>query len=616
MRNRKFKLMTAILAATMTISVAAPYAVIADEKVTVNDKDTEDKYTPKTHTFTAYQIFSGTYSEGTLTDLKWSTVINAEKFYESLQEDTELNKYLKLSATLDEGVKYTDDAVAQTVAKALGKLTETEGDTDDEKAEDQAAKEALALKIGVYAANSLKSGATGTEIKGTDTTVKIDNGYYVIVDTTSSSDIQKGDAYNLPLLQVTDGNLTIAQKTDVPTLDKKVKENKETVTDKKKEFNTEDSGTEMYNDVADYSIGDTIDYELIGYIPDLTHYDSYYYTFTDTKTDGLTYVDAATTETDKTEKLAFKAYLSSDKIQDKEDTEITSWFTATYGTGKKSFDVKDEDLLNNKLGEKTVTKTDLENKYIIIQYQAVLNENAKIGAAEGNPNTAKLSYSNKPGYTSDGKENTGETPEDKAIVFTYEMDVTKVDGDSKDEDGKYEKMLKDAKFILYREVSDGTTTTKEYAVVNTTTNKVEKFVTDEEKATKLVSAETTGLFKVIGLDQGTYQLKETDAPSGYNKLTSPITIEIEADTQNNQDWSGVVGDAIKADSLKVTYDGTTNKGTLSTGVVEVIVENNKGSLLPETGGIGTQLFYVFGSLLAAASAALLVMRRKKNSIEA
>lgn len=135
---------------------------------------------------------------------------------------------------------------------------------------------------------------------------------------------------------------------------------------------------------------------------------------------------------------------------------------------------------------------------------------------------------------------TGETPIDKVIVFTYELDVEKVDGTENT------KKLADAEFVLKRNAGENT----EYAVV--TNGKLEKWVDSIANATKLVTG-VDGLVKVAGLDDGTYYLEETKAPSKYNKLSEDVTIVISASTANNQTWNGTASDALT--KIDVTANG-------------------------------------------------------------
>ena len=224
---------------------------------------------------------------------------------------------------------------------------------------------------------------------------------------------------------------------------------------------------------------------------------------------------------------------------------------------------------------------------VIVDYKATLNENANIGMV-GNVNEVYLKFSNNP--NGDGK---GKTPEDKVIVFTYELDTKKVDR------AENEKLLKNAEFVLKNE--DGT----KYAKV---TNKKFAGWVDKDQATKLITGDD-GLIKVAGLDDGTYRLEETKAPDGYNKLSKDVIIIITAATKNGQTWDGV--NAIER--LNVTADGKSGTADVNTGIVTVQIENNSGSTLPSTGGIGTTIFYVVGVILMLGAGVLLVTKKRMSS---
>ena len=100
-----------------------------------------------------------------------------------------------------------------------------------------------------------------------------------------------------------------------------------------------------------------------------------------------------------------------------------------------------------------------------------------------------------------------------------------------------------------------------------------------------IVTDSTGKFEIEGLDQGSYVLKETTTPAGYNTV-GDITVTIGAD------------------------------GTLTvnqTTVTEVKVLNQSGTLLPETGGIGTTIFYVLGGVMMAGAVVLMVTKRRMNA---
>ena len=168
-------------------------------------------------------------------------------------------------------------------------------------------------------------------------------------------------------------------------------------------------------------------------------------------------------------------------------------------------------------------------------------------------------------------------------TYTWQVDVFKYT-----KNGEKEVALKDAEFILYRETSEG----KEYAVV--ANGKLTGWTKNEGDATKLVTP-ANGKFSIAGLDAGTYYLKETKAPAGYNLLKDPIKVVITAS----------IDETTHAGTATITYNET------YTG--EVKVENNTGTELPSTGGMGTTIFYVLGGVLMAGAFVLLVVRKRMRT---
>ena len=395
-------------------------------------------------------------------------------------------------------------------------------------------------------------------------------GYYLIKD----EDNAAVASHTLYLVEVIDHNITITPKTDVPTVEKKVLENTKYQQD-------DDFGT-GYNDTADYHIGDMVPFKLIGRIPDMSRYTTYNYVFHDTLCKAF----------DAPDESAIKVSLSDSKatLGTDIDSALYTVSVITDAAGETTIKVSFDNL-------KSVTGV-AKDKYIVVSYSARLNEKASIGqGTPGNTNKVYLEYSNNPNGTG-----TGWTPVDTVIVFTYKLDVTKVDGQDPS------KKLEKAKFKLLN--IDQT----KYAQVDAN-SKFTGWTTDENAATELES-DATGLFKVIGLDDGTYFLKETLAPSGYNTLAEPIKLVISANTNNGQLGSG---QTTELETIYVTVgsdpaaSGATTFGDPATGTVNITVENNRGTTLPGTGGIGTTIFYVIGGGLMVAAAILLITKKRMEN---
>lgn len=126
----------------------------------------------------------------------------------------------------------------------------------------------------------------------------------------------------------------------------------------------------------------------------------------------------------------------------------------------------------------------------------------------------------------------------------------------------------------------------------------------------MLTSDENGMFKVAGLDEGTYLLREIVAPTGYNMLTADITVVITATTSTT--WNGENASTALT-KLEVTAGGKTTEGNTSTGIVGITVENNKGATLPETGGIGTTIFYVLGAILVLGAGVLLVVKKRMGA---
>ena len=495
------------------------------------------------HTFAAYQIFKGDFSNGTLSNVTWGDGFD--------------------------GFTYGGKSDAKSLAEELEKT-----DSDGKKVIDPTA---FAKEVATYVeSHGLSATATTQDSKKGKITLPT-AGYYLIKDTTVTDN--RDDAKNLALLKVTSANqeITPTIKTDKPSVEKKVKENTKY---------TQDEGYGAnYNDVADYNMGDSVEFHLIGLVPDMDNYETYKYEFDDTLSEGLT----APASGD------IKVYLSDDKKVDSNDTPLT----VTSYKNNLSITVSNQKITVAFKDLKAVSNI-AKGKYILVDYSAVLNQNAVVGL-DGNVNEVKLKYSNNPNQSGEGAP-TGETPEDKVIVFTYELDATKVDKNN------HETKLENAEFVLYR----GEGNDKEYVKLND-----DKRVTGwdgDDKNASVLKSNDKGFFKVVGLDDGTYYLKETKAPDGYNLPSTPFVINVKAGTSHVQGWNsyiasdvlkGTVPEGQTAPTVKLTSD--------KNGIVEELIENSKGSILPETGGIGTTIFYIVGVVLVLGAGVLLVTKKRMNA---
>lgn len=223
---------------------------------------------------------------------------------------------------------------------------------------------------------------------------------------------------------------------------------------------------------------------------------------------------------------------------------------------------------------------------IIVSYEAVLNEDAAIYTNE-NRNGTYLEY---------GDDNF--TTESITKTYTYMIDVIKTDINNK--------VLEGAQFQLYRKDPNGANTIKDKDNNEIKVGSPVKFISEGTGVYEITDDGTTGAIDTItagdivirGLDVGTYYLQETVAPKGYNKVDYPIKVEIvrDATTQLGNNNIGYVNNGV--------YDAETGGG------YQVI--NQTGSLLPNTGGMGTTMIYVTGSILVVAAVVILVTKKRMS----
>lgn len=519
-----------------------PPATSTTYTITINNSKTG-------HTYNAYQIFSGDLSGNVLSNVNWGNGVDVDNLLTALKKDTEI------------GNEFADCTSAADVAKKLATF-----ESSSEKLDQFAA---------IVGQNLIKDSGKNfsyDEDEEIYTVSGLSAGYYFVKDADKVTGTDASTKFILKLVKDT----TVAPKSDVPTVEKKVQENSD-------KYEADGGYGDGYNDVADWNIGDHVPFKLIGTLPEsdvYDDYDTYTYVFHDTLSTGLTL-----------DKNSIKVYYATAKnaVGDNR-TEIasTNYTVTSPGTEEKESDKCSFEIGFDNL--KSVAGVSASG-FIIVEYTATLNQNAEIGL-DGNPNEVYLEFSNNPNAGGEG--DTGTTPKDKVIVFTYELDVTKVDGADATE------TLKDAEFKLYDK-------NNKWVVVDGN-GKVTGW-SDSENNGSTLKSDNNGLFRVIGLDDGTYYLKETKAPDGYNKLQSPIKIVITATTTNGQEWNGVANTALTALTIAVD-NGTANAGNVNTGTVSTQVENNKGATLPETGGIGTRIFYAVGAVLMIGAAVILITRKR------
>lgn len=558
---KNFKKFTATIAATlMAASLSVPMfaSVPVGAAATENTISFTGEIANSGHTYTAYRIFDGTVkitpaneSTGTpakteLTGIKWANEAKADVFLTALKGDTTI------------GNDFASCSNAVEVANVLSGYT---SNGDKAKA---FAKLVVAQKDNLVTVNDTASG-----------TITADkDGYYVVVESPLTG-VPLDSAMTSYLLAVYDASegAEIAVKSAIPTVEKKIQENAKTG-----DWQADATYGERYNDTADFNIGDTVPFKLFGTMPsNIAEYPSYKYVFHDTLGKEFTLA----------ENFATKGVTVSIDGTVIDTSKYSVTVVTDAGTKASNITITFDDI-------KTAATLSATSK-VVVSYSATLNDSAAIGKP-GQENAVYLEYSNNPNVGGTGT--TSKTNVDEVIAFTYELDVTKVDGANED------LKLKDAEFKL--QATNGTH--KDMWAIVDSNGKVSNWTADEEQASVLTSA-TDGTFKVIGLDDGAYSLKETKAPNGYNLLTEAVVFTINANTSNTQTDSDITGDELTALTIQVGSD-TPAAGNLVNGSVNMTVKNNSGTGLPSTGGIGTTLFYIGGGCMVGLAGIFLITKKR------
>ena len=224
------------------------------------------------------------------------------------------------------------------------------------------------------------------------------------------------------------------------------------------------------------------------------------------------------------------------------------------------------------------------NDKVVVTYSATINRNAVVGTA-GNDNDTWLVYGDE-----------GKITRSKTKTYTWKFNILKYFTDSND-DKKY---LANVEFVLYRKNADDPA---EYATFDSN-NKLTGWTATEGDATKLKTNATSNV-AVEGLDKGTYFLKETATPVGFNGLTSDVEVQIDSSCNT---LSGATY------TVKYKMANANDEDFTDTDDEKVVpIENNRGTTLPGTGGIGTTIFYVVGGGLMVAAAVLLITKKRMEN---
>lgn len=596
------KVVSLLLTVAMMIAMAAPAFAAGETTGSIKIKGT-DNVSASEKEFRAYKIL----------DVEFPEAEGANDNHMSYKVPAEMEDFY-VSYFSTKGLDKNNASFHQDVVDAIADLREN-------GAEDQADKNDKLRKFMSAALTYAKETANIQGISGQADGEKdyiISNlpfGYYVVEDVVTGEGNGTDEAVSALILDTTTPNPTVTIKTDKPSIEKKI----------------EKSATEKvdYNDAA---IGDHVQYEITSTVPDMTHYTNYKFVVTDRFSKGLSFDDDSLAIT-----VGEKTLVAGT------DYELTKPAAADVPGGPHG-----ENSTFIKIVFKNFKNYQTGN-VINIRYTATVTKDAEIGAA-GNANDAKLQYSNNPNHVGngddfDGEEPKGETPWDKVVTFVTGLQLTKIKTGNPDQKlagaqfkitgeklnqalvwGSEFVEAKDGETATYYKLIDGSYTLE--APTNNTRDKYEdatapKYIkkdvsgTDpsnvKEEVNYTAEVDANGVLSLKGLAAGIYTITEVKSPNGYNILKNPIKVEIKCNTEYSSDenpkcsWAWRKSD----ENGNLPTDDMTGFETLSDeGIVEFNVENSTGVELPSTGGMGTTIFYVLGSILLIGAGILLVTKKK------
>ncbi len=225
---------------------------------------------------------------------------------------------------------------------------------------------------------------------------------------------------------------------------------------------------------------------------------------------------------------------------------------------------------------------------IIITYTAVVTEKAAIDGA-GNPNNVTVTWT-----TEGGTEPGPGKLEKEETIYTYAIALKKVDNKGK--------ALPGAVFEFPFYVKDKADADGAYIYAGTAPG---------DGLTNRITTPDSGVIVVKGVKAGTYEIKEVTAPDGYNKLTGPVTVKA-VQTGKTSTHTTVYLDE-NGDTTDTKTEKEVNVDIATIAATVLVVVNKAGTELPSTGGMGTTIFYVLGSVLVLGAVVLLVTKKRMST---
>ena len=539
---------TAGLTATLSFGgVMAPVTMaFAEGDNTITITQSEGNASTK---FQAYQIFKADVvdptEEGTtgkiVSNVSWAAGVDQNV------QNAIINAIKADSEYQTSDPKLPDKVTAQDVADWLTKnVTGTTAETVVDK-------DHLLNKIAGIVRENVT--ATGESFAAGSPFTATSNGYYLFLTDpvsigTKEDYSNKKQTGTSPIFAVVGGDaVTVAEKTDIPTVEKKIMDDK--------------SGS-AWADKGDSQMGQSVQYQLTGTVAkNVDTFNTYYYQFRDELSAGLTAdLDSVKVTVDGTK-------IAADEYAVAYDQE----------TGHNLLTVTFDNL---KSSGATVTP----NSKIVVTYTAKLDPNKAqnvVVGGEGNKNTVKLVYSNNPGHDSKG-----ESVPDTVRDYTYALKLVKEDSASKTT------KLEGVRFTIQATGADEGTGTQFVQQDGSLGSDAHEFATDAK-----------GEINIKGLDAGTYTVKETHTLDGYNTLPD-FTFTIKAEGLGRDEGNNDLNVTVSKDGSDLVVTPSFEDGT-----VNLTVKNKKGSGLPLTGFNGVTFTWIAGGAVLCIGVAHLIRSRKQ-----
>ena len=397
--------------------------------------------------------------------------------------------------------------------------------------------------------------ATGESFAAGSPFTATSNGYYLFLTDpvsigTKEDYSNKKQTGTSPIFAVVGGDaVTVAEKTDIPTVEKKI---------------MDDKPGSAWADKGDSQMGQSVQYQLTGTVAkNVDTFNTYYYQFRDELSAGLT------ADLDSVKVTVDGAKIAADEYAVAYDQE----------TGHNLLTVTFDNL---KSSGATVTP----NSKIVVTYTAKLDPNKAqnvVVGGEGNKNTVKLVYSNNPGHDSKG-----ESVPDTVRDYTYALKLVKEDSASKTT------KLEGVRFTIQATGADEGTGTQFVQQDGSLGSDAHEFATDAK-----------GEINIKGLDAGTYTVKETHTLDGYNTLPD-FTFTIKAEGLGRDEGNNDLNVTVSKDGSDLVVTPSFEDGT-----VNLTVKNKKGSGLPLTGLNGVTFTWIAGGAVLCIGVAHLIRSRKQ-----